>query len=177
LNKITKSISHPLPRLEDVFDCIGDTGATIFSTLDLNSAYFQIELDPETKHKAAFVTHESVYTFNRMPFGLKNAPMSFQMLMSQVFRGLHWKCVLCYIDDILIFSKNIDEHLDHLHQVFSKLREANLTLHSEKCQFGLEKVMFLGHILSKDGISVDPEKIEKVKNFPVPKSQTELKSF
>lgn len=177
LNKITQAISHPIPRLEDVFDCIGDSSATIFSTLDLNSAYFQMELDPETKHKSAFVTHEGVYVFNRMPFGLKNAPMSFQMLMSQVLRGLHWKFVLCYIDDLLVWSKNFEEHLLHLGQVFAKLREANLTLKPDKCRFGLEKVMFLGHILSKDGVSVDSEKTEKVRNFPVPRSQTELKSF
>lgn len=177
LNKITKSISHPLPRLEDVFDSIGDSGATVFSTLDLNSAYFQMELDPETKHKSAFITHEGVYEWNRMPFGLKNAPMSFQMLMSQVLRGLHWKIVLCYIDDLVILSKSFKEHLEHLHLVFTRLREANLTLHPEKCHFGLERVMFLGHILSKDGVSVDTAKTDKVRNFPIPKSQTELKSY
>ena len=177
LNKITQSISHPLPRLEDVFDAIGESSATIFSTLDLNSAYFQMELDPETKHKSAFITHEGVFEFNRMPFGLKNAPMSFQMLMAEVLRGIHWKFVLCYIDDLVLFSRNFEQHLDHLDQVFCKLREANLTLKHDKCHFGVEKVMFLGHILSKEGVSVDPEKIEKVKNFPVPRSQTELKSF
>jgi len=177
LNLVTKSISHPLPRLEDVFDCLGESSATIFSTLDLNSAYFQMELDPETKHKSAFVTHEGVFEFNRMPFGLKNAPMSFQMLMSQVLRGLHWKFVLCYIDDILVFSRDFGEHLQHLDLVFQKLRQANLTLKQDKCQFGLERVMFLGHILSSDGVSVDPEKTEKVKDFPVPKTQTQLKSF
>jgi len=177
LNKITKSISHPLPRLDDVLDSVGESAATIFSTLDLNSAYFQMELDPETKHKSAFITHEGVFVWNRMPFGLKNAPMSFQMLMSQVLRGLNWKIVLCYIDDILVFSRTFDEHLSHLGQVFAKLRQANLTLKPEKCKFGVEKVLFLGHFLSKDGVSVDPVKIEKVKSFPVPKSQTELKSF
>ena len=177
LNKITIPISHPLPRLEDVFDCIGEASATIFSTLDLNSAYFQIELDPETKHKSAFITHDGVYEFNRMPFGLRNAPMSFQMLMSQVLRGLHWKIVLCYIDDILVFSKTFEEHLYHLSQVFSRLREANLTLKPEKCQFGLEKVKYLGHVLSKNGVSVDTEKTDKVRNFPIPTSQKELKSF
>ena len=132
LNQITKSISHPLPRLEDVFDCIGESSASIFSTLDLNSAYFQMELDSETKHKPAFITHEGVFEWQRLPFGLKNAPMLFQMLMSQVLRGIHWKIVLCCIDDLLIFSKNFEEHLNHLDQVFSKLRQANLTLKPEK---------------------------------------------
>jgi len=139
LNKVTKPISHPLPRLEDVFDSIGESQATIFTSLDLNSAYFQMALDPETKHKAAFVTHEGVFEWNRLPFGLKNAPMSFQMLMSQVLRGLHWKFALCYIDDILIYSKDFEEHLDHLDKVFSKLRQANLTLNPKKCNFGVEK--------------------------------------
>ena len=103
--------------------------------------------------------------------------MSFQMLMSEVLRGLNWKFVLCYIDDILLFSKTFDEYLDHLNQIFSRLRSANLTLKPEKCQFGLDRVVYLGHVLSKDGVSVDFEKIEKVQNFPVPASQKDLKSF
>ena len=89
LNKITIPISHPIPRLDDVFDALGESKASIFSILDLNSAYFKIELDPETRHKSAFVTHDGVYEFCRMPFGLCNAPMSFQMLMSQVLKGLN----------------------------------------------------------------------------------------
>lgn len=97
--------------------------------------------------------------------------------MSEVLRGLQWKFVLCYIDDILVFSKNFNEHLYYLGQVCSILREANLKLKPEKCQFGLGKVKFLGHVLSKDGVSVDADKTEKVRNFPVPKTQTELKSF
>ena len=177
LNKITKSISHPLPRLDDVLDSIGESSATIFSTLDLNSAYFQMELDPETKHKSAFITHEGVFVWHRLPFGLKNAPMSFQMLMSQVLRGLHWKFVLCYIDDILVFSRNFEEHLKHLGLVFAKLREANLTFKPSKCHFGVDQVLFLGHFLSKDGVSTDPAKTEKISNFPIPRSQTELRSF
>jgi hypothetical protein len=163
--------------LEDVFDCIGESSAKIFSTLDLNSACFQIALDPETKHKSGFVTHEGVFVFNRMPFGLKNAPMSFKMCMSNVIRQIHWKFVLCYIDDLLVFSRNFEEHFEHLDQVFSRLREANLTLKPDKCNFCLEKVHYLGHILSKDGVTVDTEKTEKVRNFPVPKSQKQLKSF
>ena len=118
LNKVTIPILHPLPRLEDGFDSIGESSATIFSTLDLKSAFYQIPLDPETKHKSAFITHEGVFEFNRLPYGLKNAPMSFQMLMSEVLRGLNWKFVLCYIDDILLFSKTFEEHLEHLKPSF-----------------------------------------------------------
>ena len=177
LNKITVPISHPIPRLEDVFDALGDSKATIFSILDLNSAYFQIELDPETRHKSAFVTHDGVYEFLRMPFGLRNAPMSFQMLMSQVLKGLNWKFVLCYIDDILVFSSNFKEHIHHLGQVFQRLRDANLTLKAEKCNFAVDRVVYLGHVITKDGVEVDIAKTEKIRTFPEPRSQKELKSF
>ena len=177
LNKITIPISHPLPRVKDVFDALGETKPTIFSTLDLNSAYFQMELDPETRHKASFITHEGVYEWVRMPFGLRNAPMSFQMLMSKILKGLHWKFVLCYINDILCFSSDFETHLVHLDQVFQRLREANLTLKPSKCHFGVNKVTFLGHILSENGVEVDPAKTEKIETFPIPKSQRELRGF
>lgn len=177
LNSITIPISHPIPRLDDVFDALGNAQASYFSILDLNSAYFQIELDPETRHKSAFVTHDGVYEFTRMPFGLRNAPMSLQMLMSQVLKGLNWKFVLCYIDDILVFSSSFSEHLDHLGQVFQRLRDANLTLKPSKCSFAVEKVVYLGHVISKDGVSVDIEKTEKVRSFPTPTTQKQLKSF
>ena len=177
LNSITIPISHPLPRIEDVFDALGESKATIFSTLDLNSAYYQVALDPETRHKASFVTHEGVYEFLRMPFGLRNAPMSFQLLMSMVLRGLNWKYVLCYIDDILVFSPNLETHITHLDEVFQRLRDAKLTLKPSKCKFGVDKIMFLGHILSENGVQVDPSKTEKVQNFPIPKTQKELRGF
>ena len=177
LNEITIPISHPLPRIEDVFDALGESHATIFSTLDLNSAYFQVPLDPETRHKSAFVTHEGVFEFTRMPFGLRNAPMSFQMLMSLVLKGANWKYVLCYIDDILVFSPNLETHLQHLHEVFHRLREANLTLKPSKCEFGVNKVHFLGHVISENGVAVDPRNTDKVQKFPVPVTQKQLRGF
>ena len=177
LNKITVPISHPIPRLEDVFDALGESNASVFSILDLNSAYFQIELDPETRHKSAFVTHDGVYEFLRMPYGLRNGVMSFQILMSQVLKGLNWKFALCYIDDILIFSSNFEEHLDHLGQVFQRLRDANLTLKLKKCNFAVDRVTYLGHVLTKDGVEVDTSNTEKVKTHPVPKTQKQLKQF
>ena len=177
LNQVTIPISHPLPRVEDVFDAIGESKAKIFTTLDLNSAYFQIPLDPSTSHKSAFVTHEGVFEFTRLPFGLRNSPMSFQSLMSLVLRGLNWKFVLCYIDDILIFSSNFQQHLVHLNEVFKRLRDANLTLKPSKCEFCVDNVMFLGHTVTKNGVLVDSAKTDRIKNFPIPKTQKELRGF
>ena len=177
LNKITQSISHPLPRLECVFDTIGQAQAKIFSTLDLASGFWQIPMDPSTRHKAAFITHNGVYEWSRMPFGLKNAPMTFQMVMGQVLRELNWKHVLCYIDDILVFSSNFQEHLVHLDIVFQKLREAGLTLKSEKCHFAVEKVLYLGHIITTDGVKVDASKTDAVRNYARPKTQKDVRSF
>ena len=177
LNKITMSISHLLPRLECVFDTVGQAHASIFSSLDLASGFWQIPVDPETRHKAAFITHDGVYEWKRMPFGLKNAAMSFQMFMGHVLKDLNWKHVLCYIDDILIFSGSFQEHLQHLQLVFDRLKEAGLTLKADKCHFCVEKVLYLGHVITKDGIFVDEKKTEKVSKYPVPKSQTEVRSF
>ena len=177
LNQITKSISHPLPRLECVFDTIGQAKAQIFSTLDLASGFWQIPMDPSSRHKAAFITHNGVYEWTRMPFGLKNAPMTFQMVMSQVLREMNWKFVLCYIDDILVFSSSFKEHLYHLELVFSKLREAGLTLKSEKCHFAVEKVLYLGHTITREGVRMDSSKTDAVRTFPRPKTQKDVRSF
>ena len=134
-------------------------------------------MGPETKHKSAFITHNGIYEFNRMPFGLKNTPMSFQMFMSQVLGSPNWKHVLCYINDILIFSRTFSEHLEHLDLVFQKLRAANLTPKPEKCHFAVSKVLYLGHELSKQGICVDSSKTDAVRTFPVPKTQRDVRSF
>lgn len=106
LNAVTKQFTFPLPRLEDVFDTIGSSQAKLFSTLDLASGFWQIPMDSDTKHKSAFVTPSGVYQWKRMPFGLVNAPASFQALMTQVLRGLNWKTCLVYVDDILVFSNS-----------------------------------------------------------------------
>ena len=171
------SISHPLPHLECVFDTVGQAHASIFSSLDLAFGFWQIPLDPETRHKAAFITHDGVYEWKRMPFGLKNAAMSFQIFMGHVLMDLNWKHVLCYIDDILIFSGSFQEHLQHLQLVFNRLKEAGLTLKAYKCHFCVEKVLYLGHVITKDGIFVDEKKTEKISKYQIPKSQTEVRSF
>ena len=177
LNKITKPIAHPLPRLESVFDAIGAANAQYFSCLDLASGYWQIPMDNSTKFKSAFITHNGIYEFNRLPFGLKNAPMSFQFFMGQVLRTLNWKHVLCYIDDILVFSKTFDDHLHHLSQVFERLRDAKLTLKPEKCHFAVPKLTYLGHDISKAGIEPALSNTHAVRTFPVPKNQRDVRSF
>lgn len=177
LNKVTVPTSFPIPRIDDVFDTVADSKASIFTVLDLMSGFLQTPLDPQTKHKTAFVTHQGVYQFKRLSFGLMNAPMAYQMLMTKVLRELNWKIALVYIDDILIFSNNFEEHLKHLELVFDKLKQANLTLNPSKCHFAKEEVTYLGHILSKSGIQVNPEKISAVSTFPVPKNVKQIRSF
>lgn len=163
LNAVTKQFTFPLTRLEDVFDTIGSSQAKLFSTLDLASGFWQIPMDSDTKHKSAFVTPSGVYQWKRMPFGLVNAPASFQALMTQVLRCLNWKNCLVYVDDILVFSNSFKEHLQHLEQIFARLTKAGLTLKPSKCAFALSSVKYLGHVLTKDGIQVDVSKTDTVR--------------
>ena len=178
LNKITLSISRPLPRLECVFNTIGQARATIFSTLDLASGFWQIPMDHETGHKAAFITHNGVYELTRMPFGLNNAPMTFQMVMSHVLRDLNWKHVLCYIDDILVFSSSFKEHLHYLELVSSKLRDAKLTL---KADVILKSAKCFTLVMSsqKMGFMLMKKTTDAVSGFPTctPKTQKDVRSF
>ncbi|KAK3084626.1 hypothetical protein FSP39_016530 [Pinctada imbricata] len=177
LNKVTQSMSFPLPRFEDVVDTLGEAKAQIFSVIDLASGFYQIPLDESTKHKSAFITHQGVYQFKRLPFGLMNSPISFQALMTRVLQSLLWTTALVYIDDVIIFSKSFSQHLRDLELVFIKLREAKLTLQPTKCNFACSEVKYLGHIIGKDGIRVDPDKTQAIDSFPTPKSVKQVKSF
>ena len=112
-----------------------------------------------------------------MPFGLCNAPGTSQRLMESILRGLNWKTCLIYLDDVIVFSTSFDQHLNDLAEVFYRFRDANIKLKPSKCSFGKDQVSYLGHIISKDGIQPDPEKIELVKNFPVPKTVRQVRSF
>lgn len=177
LNKITWPIHFPLPTLNDVFDAMADAKATFFSSLDLKQGYLQISLDPATKEKTSFSTHSGNFNFLRLPFGLKNSPAAFNSLLAHVFKGLTFKSVLCYIDDILVYSRDFDTHLQHLQEVFDRLSAARLKLHPKKCSFALQKVLYLGHYLSAQGMEVDRSKVEIVEQYPRPKNQKELRSF
>ena len=177
LNSLTKPISFPLPLLTDVFDAMSESTPAIFSLLDLKSGYWQIPMDKDSKQKTAFSTHQGSFQWNVLPFGLMNAPSSFQMLMSQVFQGMTFKHLIIYIDDLLVYSKSFAEHLEHLQAVFDRLRGARLKLHPKKCNFALTEVMYLGHVLTTKGVKVDEKKIEVIKNYPIPKSVKDVRSF
>ena len=177
LNNLTEKMSYPMPRLEDVWDLIGEVKPQYFSVLDLASGFWQIRLDPETKHKAAFVCQNGQYTWNRMPFGLKNSPITFQQTMNDVLRDLITKCCIVYVDDIIVFSKDFDSHMAHLQQVFDRLEKANLTLKLSKCQFAVKEVKYLGHVLSPQGILPDPDKLSIVQNWQPPKNPKQVRQF
>lgn len=166
LNSITKVMSYPLAHMNDVFDAVGEAKAKYFSSLDCANGFWQIPLEEESKRRSAFVTHSGVYEWQRLPFGLSNSTSSFQLMINKVLQGLHYKNVLVYVDDILIFSKTFEEHLVHLGEVFSRLKTAKLTLKPSKCKFGVAKVNYLGHVLSKEGVEVDDAKIKIVKEYP-----------
>ena len=177
LNDVTESIFFPLPTMEDIIDVMSENQVAMFSSLDFLSGFHQIILDPDTAAKTGFSTHLGSYQYNRLPFGLKNAPASFQSLMHTVLRRLLFKYCLVYLDDVIIFSKDLKEHLDHLSTIFSRIREANLKLNGKKCQFGLPKVHYLGHILSGQGVHADPQKTQAMRDFPRPTSVKTLKGF
>ena len=175
LNAVTKPLNYPLPRLDDALDVL-NSGA-YFSTMDLLSGFWQIEMAPSSKEKTAFVCHKGVFAFEKLPFGLRNAPLQFQAVMESALRGINFKHVLIYVDDLLCFSPDFDSHLKHLDSVFRHLRAAGLRLKPSKCQFAATEVTYLGHIVSNKGVAVDPAKTEAVRSFPIPRDTTSVRSF
>lgn len=175
LNEVTKGDAHPLPNITEILDQLG--GMQYFSTLDLSSGFHQIEIKEEDKEKTAFSTPQGHFEYERMPFGLKGAPATFQRLMNEVLRGLIGSICFVYIDDIVCYGRNLADSIANLETVFKRLKEHKLLLNAEKCSLLHTSVTYLGHIISRDGVSPDPSKIEAVVNFPTPKCVKDLKGF
>ena len=175
INSKTHKDAYPLPRIEESLDSL--SGAQFFTTLDLTSGYHQIAVAEEDKRKTAFTTPMGLYEYNRMPFGLCNSPATFQRAMHQCFREEMLEILLIFLDDLIIFSKTIEEHVMRLDRVFTKLGKCGLKLKLKKCDFFKSRVKYLGHIVSAKGISTNPEKIRAVKEWKTPTTAKELKSF
>ncbi|GKC96398.1 putative reverse transcriptase domain-containing protein, partial [Tanacetum coccineum] len=175
LNKLTVKNRYPLLRIDDLFDQL--QGSSVYSKIDLRSGYHQLRVRDEDIPKTAFRTRYGHYEFQVMPFGLTNAPVVFMDLMNRVCRPYLDKFVIMFIDDILIYSKTNEEHDAHLRLILELLKKEELYVKFSKCDFWLSKVQFLGHMIDREGIYVDPAKIESIKDWESPKTPIEIRQF
>ena len=179
LNSVTIPDNFPLPRIDDLLDQLGES--KYFSTIDLAAGFWQIRMHPLSQEKTAFVVPQGLYEFRVMPFGLTNAPGVFQRLMQQVLAGLNpasgTDFVSVYLDDILVFSRSLQDHLTHLRVVIQKLVEAGLKLKPSKCHFARRELEYLGHVVTRDGLKTNPRLMEAVSEFPTPRSVHEVRRF
>ncbi len=175
MNKITKRDVYPLPRISDLLDSLGK--AKFFTCLDLVSGYWQIPVHPADKEKTAFVSFAGLFQFRVMPFGLASAGATFQRTMELALAGLQWNSCLPYLDDIIIYSETFQKHLDDIESVLQRFQKHKLKIKLKKCSFCCKEVKFLGHIVSAKGITPDPEKVQAVRNYPVPKSVKQVRQF
>ena len=175
LNAKTRKDAYPLPRIEESLDAL--TGAKWFSTLDLASGYNQVPMAEADRAKTAFCTPFGLFEFNRMPFGLCNAPGTFQRLMERMFGDQRFQSVLLYLDDIIVFSSTVRQHLERLEEVFSRLDQQGLKAKLSKCHFFQKQVKYLGHVVSEQGVATDPEKLAAVREWRRPSHLAELRSF
>ena len=175
LNRMTIRNQYPLPRIDDLFDQL--QGSRVYSKIDLRSGYHQLKVREEDVSKTSFRTWYGHYEFSVMLFRLMNAPTTFIDLMNKVFRPFLDRFVIVFIGDLLLYSSSHEEHMEHLRTVMQTLREHQLYAKFSKCQFSLDIVAFLGHIISTEGLSVDPQKIEAISSWRPPTTVIEIRSF
>ena len=176
LNEVTRPDHYPLPIAHnEIFDTLGE--ATIFSCLDCQQGYWQVKVAKEDRPKTAFRCFLGLYQFRKLPFGLRTAPATYQRLMSHVLSGYIGRFCHCFIDDIICFSRDFEEHLEHLQLIFNRLREANIKLKPSKCVFAKESVTYLGHRVSVGELRPDPGNVEKIQDLPIPTTRREVRSF
>ena len=174
LNGLTPMDAYPMPRIDDLIDKLGK--AKYITTLDLTRGYWQVPLKPEARSKTAFVTPFGLYQFTVMPFGLSGAPATFQRMMDNLTRGLS-ESTGAYLDDLVIYSSTWKDHLRQVRAVLSRLRGAGLTAKPRKCQFGMSKCIYLGHVVGSGTVSPDPSKLEAIRSFPIPTTKKQVRAF
>lgn len=175
LNEITVDDKFPLPNIDGILDKLGR--AQYFTTLDLAKGYHQIRMHQDDIHKTAFITPKGLYEYTRMPFGLKNAPATFQRLMNEILRDFINKICVVYLDDILIFSTSLQEHISSIRKIFQVLNKHNLKIQFDKCSFLKKETEFLGHILTDEGMKPNPNKIKCIEDYPLPVSERQLRGL
>ena len=175
LNAITKKDSQPLPNIDDTIDALNN--CSIFTKLDLRSGYWSISMDDKSREKTAFVTFMGLFEFEVLPFGLTNSPGTFQRYLLHVINPFLYQFALVYIDDLIIYSKTVDDHLEHIRKVLDRLAQHQLRLNPEKCQFASDTITYLGHVVSPEGVLPDPDTINGVKNFKRPTCIRDVRAF
>ena len=175
VNEVTVKDSYPIPKIEEILNQLG--GNTVFTTLDLASGYHQVSVKKEDRGKTAFCTDRGLFEYVVMPFGLTNAPATFQRLMERVLKGLIGKICLVYLDDVMIYSKSLAEHEEHLNMVLERIKRSGLKIKFKKCSWVMKEVEYLGHVVCREGIKPSPKKIEAIMNAKLPKTLKQLQSF
>jgi len=175
LNTATIKDAYPLPNLHQAMDALA--GSEWFSTIDCRQGFNQVDIEESDRHKTAFYSTQGLLQFRKMGFGMCNAPATFQRLMELALSGLTWQEVMVYVDDIVLYSKTFDQHIETIRRVFDRLRKAGLKLNRKKSAFAQRRIKFLGHIVDNGGISPDPEKVSAVLQIPSPSSSTEVRRF